>query len=693
MVPLPLKPDLAMIVIKKQMKARLRNQFMQFSTLFARCRLAGVLVLALFLSSANADDFSITSGMSAHWYNPERTGEGLVLEILGDETALVYWFTYDEDGNQRWMLDVGDIAGDRIVFDGLLIAHGGRFGDFNPDDVVLEVVGQAELQFHDCDHGLFTYSAFGQSESIEMSRLTQTMGAGCQPARGVAGQPVQPYAGQSGSWFDRSQDGQGYTLQWMSRDEAILIWFTFDPEGNQYWMLGQGHYQDGQIVFPALNAHRGPRFGEAFDSADLEFIEWGQLTLEIDCDTGAATWESGEPGFDAGQLHLNRLSQLNRPACPYQAPSFTDLFEIEYTEIPLVIPPDDPDEPVRNGNVTVTDIALDGTVVGFRLISGVEAEAFRWSPGDQQLKVIPELIGPSTVLVAPYSSHMIAALRREVEAVFLRTPVMWTIDDPQWRPLIDEESPSVVIEGSSEDGVWIVGRARNPANDSNLQEPWLYSEDSGQIFLPVGEMNSHTGHAVSNDGRIVVGQQRTGFTEEYATRWVDAGEPEILRDNDGIPLGWSFTCNHDCSVIAGAHHGGVVDFSHPHAREPWIRSPGGNVTYLGGLSDAVESSHIPPYLALDITRDGGLFVGRYLTVDANNVLQSAGLLWTQATGLISVADLLDELGHYDNNWEFMVAVAVSPDGRHILLNGAYENPPHRTVGRFSRGVILTLTEK
>lgn len=667
---------------------------MKLSTSVAWHRLPFVLVLALFMSSAVAEDFAVNSGLSALWFNPERDGEGLVLEVLSEDTALVYWFTYDEEGNPRWLINLGEIDGNEIFFPEMIVTRGGRFGpDFDPDEVERDVVGWATLSFSDCDSGEFIYEAFGQSQTISMTRLSQTMGAGCEPRLGVPGQPVQDYAGQSGSWFNPSQDGHGHILQWMSRDEAVLFWFTYDTEGNQYWMLGLGQYEDGQIIFPQLSAHRGPRFGEAFDSADLEFIEWGQLTLDIDCDTGAATWESVEPGFGTGQLNLDRLTQLNQPACPWQAPSLTDLFEIEYTEIPLVIPPDNPDESVRNGNVEVTDIALDGTVVGFRHLTG-QTEVFRWSPSDQQPEFIPDQYWRSGVLISPDSEDMVATLLREVDAEFQGIPVVRTDGDPQWKPLVDEATtPLALVQGSSQDGVWIVGRA----SDADKQKPWLYSQDDVEAFMSIGEgMNTATGHAVSNDGKVVVGQQLStamGFREEYATRWIDGGEPEILRDNDGTPLGWSFTCNHDCSVIAGSHHGGIVDFSHPHAREPWVRTSGGNVTYLGRLPGAVENSNLPPYLAFDITSDGRLFVGRYVTVDANNTLQSAGLLWTQLTGLMSVADLLDELGLYDNNWEFMSAVAVSPDGRHILLNGAYKNPPHQTLGRFSRGVILTLTEK
>lgn len=652
---------------------------------------------------ANTEDFTVSPGLSAHWYDPARSGEGLVLEILDEDSALIYWFTYDESGAQRWLIDVGNIEGNEIVFPQLTVTSGGRFGpDFDPDDVEQQVVGDAVLSFSDCDTAQWSYSAFGHSETLEMNRLTQTMAAGCQPAEGVPGQPVKEYAGQSGSWYDPTQAGHGYTLQWMSRDEAVLIWFTYDIQGNQYWVLGTGRHADGRIVFTELNTTRGPQFGEGFDSADLEISEWGELTLEIDCEEGTAVWESAAGAFGAGELDLERLTALDRPPCPYQAPKFTDLFEVEYTEIPLVDPPSDPNEAVQDGNIVATDVALDGTVVAYRRISGGEAEALRWSPGDQQPEAMPDVVWASDVLIAPDSSYVAATLREtdpnDDLGGLLASPAMWADDGQGWQPLVDgADSPLSLIYGSSQDGKGFVGRGRNLDHGDNSREPWLYTEDSGQVYLPLGEdMQTGTAYALSNDGRVVVGHQlstSSGPRREFATRWIDGGEPEILEDQFGAPLAWSFTCNHDCSVIAGGSQGGEPDSSHPHYKEAWIRTSGGNITYLGSLPDAVMDSHIPPYLAFDITDDGSLFVGRYLAVGDDNSLHSEGLIWTQATGLVSVSDLLSELDLSDNNWDSMEAIAVTPDGRHVLLSGAYGSPPHFTLGRYGRAAILALYKK
>ncbi|MCP4044914.1 MAG: hypothetical protein GY732_02855, partial [Gammaproteobacteria bacterium] len=52
---------------------------------------------------------AIDERMSGSWYDPAHNGEGFLLEVLEDEQAIVYWFTYDENGNQRWFIGLGEV--------------------------------------------------------------------------------------------------------------------------------------------------------------------------------------------------------------------------------------------------------------------------------------------------------------------------------------------------------------------------------------------------------------------------------------------------------------------------------------------------------------------------------------------------------------------------------------------------------
>ncbi len=255
----------------------------------------------------SADPLTIRPGHSALWFNPDRSGEGWVLEILPDGQALGYWFTYDEDGNPRWLIGQGPIVGNEIQFNDLLAPVGGRFGpDFDPAEVERVRVGSARVVLSDCDNGWFEYDAYGQSQTIDLVRLSRTQGLDCPDPL----PPVNAHAGQSGTWFDPSHDGEGYTVQWLDDSQVLVMWFSYDPEGNQYWMLGMGSLEDGRIVMPEVLATRGATFGEAFDPDAVERFEWGAIEMSLDCLSGSADYQSVLPAFGSGSFELDRLTFL-----------------------------------------------------------------------------------------------------------------------------------------------------------------------------------------------------------------------------------------------------------------------------------------------------------------------------------------------------------------------------------------------
>ncbi|HET6545177.1 MAG TPA: hypothetical protein VFG55_00345, partial [Rhodanobacteraceae bacterium] len=60
--------------------------------------------------SVTTQTAAIGSGHSAMWYDPARSGEGWVLEVLADDFVLLDWYTYDEQGGQRWLQGIGEIV-------------------------------------------------------------------------------------------------------------------------------------------------------------------------------------------------------------------------------------------------------------------------------------------------------------------------------------------------------------------------------------------------------------------------------------------------------------------------------------------------------------------------------------------------------------------------------------------------------
>ncbi len=271
------------------------------------------------LSSSNLGaPFVVEPGTSSTWFDPSHKGEGFVLEILAGNRASMYWFTYDSEGNQNWYIAVGDIRGNRIVFPELIQVHGGEFGPgFDPDNVTQTIVGTAAFSWSDCDHGIMNWTLNNNAGSIrqdrqELQRLSRLMGIDCGNQMLP---PMRPEALLSGSWYDLTHNGEGYTLEVLIDSRVLVYWFSFDMQGNRRWFFGIGEIVDGRLVFEEMVTTRGGIFGPDFDPATVEVLPWGSLEMNISCDDGTATFAPTEAGFPAGTLDLTRLTNLDGLGC------------------------------------------------------------------------------------------------------------------------------------------------------------------------------------------------------------------------------------------------------------------------------------------------------------------------------------------------------------------------------------------
>src|SRR4030095_4460162 len=121
------------------------------------------------------------------WFNPQHNGEGWTIEELPDGRALVYWFTYDDSGEQAWTIGVGYVGDAQIAFAENLRPVGTRFGGaFDPNQVVRGAWGQLAFAFANCNEASMTYAssiaAFG-AETLKPIRLTHPAGTVCLDAK------------------------------------------------------------------------------------------------------------------------------------------------------------------------------------------------------------------------------------------------------------------------------------------------------------------------------------------------------------------------------------------------------------------------------------------------------------------------------------------------------------------------------
>ncbi len=126
---------------------------------------------------------AVDGGFSGTWYDPDRNGAGLLLEITvdpltGEAQGVISWYTYAADGSglQRWLIGAGPVVDDVLIAE-MDVTEGAIFGPgFDPDDVVRSRWGQVRIRFIDCETAVLEYSALDPmygSGSQSLVRLTR----------------------------------------------------------------------------------------------------------------------------------------------------------------------------------------------------------------------------------------------------------------------------------------------------------------------------------------------------------------------------------------------------------------------------------------------------------------------------------------------------------------------------------------
>lgn len=257
----------------------------------------------------------VSAAMSGSWFAPDHDGEGFLLEILDDDRALVYWFTYaPEPGNQAWVIAVGEIEGDSIRFPKALQPTGARFGDaFSPGDVLEKPWGEMEIRFTSCNRAVVSYQGpdvFGANyQSVQ--RLSGHAGLDCH------GPVANTSNGISGSWFSADRSGEGWILSQLPDSRAVMFWFTYNNDAEQMWLIGVGQANGTRVSFDEVLKPEGAVFGPGFNPNDVVLEPWGSLQFDFSgCNAANVTWMPDSTGYSDGQRSVTRLTSLAGLVCP-----------------------------------------------------------------------------------------------------------------------------------------------------------------------------------------------------------------------------------------------------------------------------------------------------------------------------------------------------------------------------------------
>ncbi len=258
----------------------------------------------------------IGAPQSAAFYDIDRNGEGAFVEILPDGRAVVSFYTYTLDGNGLvWLIGLGRVVGNSVVVDEMQRVSGGVFGaNFDPDNIIRIPVGGLSLVFPDCDAianpGRLNFTAM-ESSGLEnllhkANRLTSIVDCdGSTPAAN---------AHRSGAFYAPDRSGEGIFVQWLSDGRVVFVFYTFDTEGNAFWVIndaGKTTINGNTVTASMVYAEGKTRFGANFNPAEVILAAWGTITLTYtDDDNLTFDYDSSLAGFGVGTHAYTRLTNL-----------------------------------------------------------------------------------------------------------------------------------------------------------------------------------------------------------------------------------------------------------------------------------------------------------------------------------------------------------------------------------------------
>ncbi|MBX3725779.1 MAG: hypothetical protein KF823_07660 [Xanthomonadales bacterium] len=635
-------------------------------------------VLLLLLAPAIALAMPVKPGHAGHWSAPARDGEGWVLELLDADSALLYWFTYDEAGNQRWLTAVGELRsdgeGEYLAFPELVATRGARFGAaFDPDDVVREVVGSGRLRFEDCERATFGFQAYGQTLTIPLRRLAHLMGSACERPHGMTGRPSAAHAGLSGSWYDPARSGEGYALQWINPEQAILTWYTYDTAGRQYWLIGEGRFDAQGRIVAQVHSTRGGRFGAAFDPDQVERVDWGEVVLSIGCAGGPGDYASTVPGFSQGRQQLQRLTALHRLGCPWQAPRLTDLYDVEFVELPTRLA--DPDRSI-GFFLSRTEISNAGAVWSLGSAAPLMGLwALSYTPGDSAWHRMGTISDAYSLLAGGHDSGRLMASYRVSQFGGYRTAV-W--DGQEWRAIVEPQlGIGDVIDVMSADGRGLLFSLSSPVPGGTRPRA-RWQADTGIQEINPGAYLVHSVHLLGDDSGPLVGRITVlpggGVGDQATVVWTDPTQPPLrppgpLMD-PAAPGGlrWVLVrpsaCSADCRIIFGDDALAGDDASRFRA-EPWYLLADGRSGFLGQINHGQQTR----YAIARGAHDGSLVAG-VITQPGGGAFADGtedGFIWTSLTGLSALGTVLQEGGVPVDDWISARVQVVSPNGLRMLV--------------------------
>jgi len=247
------------------------------------------------------------------WYDPRQTGHGFRIEQIfshGTAKVLVSWYVY-HNGQQMWLTGSGEIINDTSTVQ-MYITSGPDFGaDFGANELNVDLWGTVSMTLTSAHTMILQWDGtslgYGQSQ-LHLNRLATI--------KSVSKELKSINSCHSGSWYNPSTDGQGLAVDVIDLGgvQMVVNWYTYN-NGQQYWLTGSGPIVGNKVTLNVVTTN-GANFPPDFESSDVNVIPWGEIDFELVDDNHAQlSWRPILEGFSAGELSVQRLSQIDRYIC------------------------------------------------------------------------------------------------------------------------------------------------------------------------------------------------------------------------------------------------------------------------------------------------------------------------------------------------------------------------------------------
>ncbi|MCW8869190.1 MAG: PKD domain-containing protein [Proteobacteria bacterium] len=165
------------------------------------------------------------------WWNPDRTGHGFDMHVIGNDRLLYTSYSGDSDGSPVWYVADKDESAHNLFYNdiGKVTFPGG----FDTGQRENEIVGWSNTYFLDAEHAI-QYRKINDhvmAEKLEYQHLdTQTT--------------INQHTGH---YYTPSESGWGQTVVTEGR-YRVIVSYLYDQEGNPYWTYGSGLNDDSALT-------------------------------------------------------------------------------------------------------------------------------------------------------------------------------------------------------------------------------------------------------------------------------------------------------------------------------------------------------------------------------------------------------------------------------------------------------------